>query len=495
MHPAHGGGVILISNMQSPAQPVKPPLHWPSLIQLILSALAAFILLGAAVVIIISAAFKYFANSVVIAELVQPFMVAASLAFAGVLVLPSAWYAWRHIAFQEREPTLYRERRGTVLILTIVVIALVGGALWLGNWVAQNDQLAWLLLPPLNIIANGLPAFWMVYVGTRGLIPGAPKRLWGVFASGLVLGPFIILILELLLLVFVGVFAIIWVMLNPDLANQLYSLATRIQSVGPNLDVILRQIGPFLANPGIIFLMFAYISVLVPMIEEVLKPIGVWFLYGQKLTPAQGFGYGVLSGAGFGLFENLGNTSGGAAGWALLASTRISTIMLHSFTAGLVGWALASAWSERRYWRLLIAYICAVIVHGLWNGLALVTAVNSLQGFADITLPTYIQQIGTYSSFGIILLGVIVLFLYLGSNAFLRRKLSAINLASSQVDRPPIAPETLTPPPELGTFLQSNPETNSPQTAFREDNPNQVDEDDNPGANPDKPTDTKGINE
>lgn len=481
--------------MQSPAQPVKHTVHWPSIIQLILSLLAAFILLGAAVLVVVSATFKYFTNSTTVANLVQPLMVAASLAFAGALVLPSAWYAWRYITHPGQEPMPYHERRGTVLILTIVVIILVSGALLLGNWVAKNDQLAWLLLPPLNIIANGLPALWMIYIGTRGLIPGAPRRLWGVFASGLVLGPLIILILELLLLVFIGILAVLWVMLNPDLANQLYNLVLRIQSVGPDPDVILRQIGPFLLNPGIIFLMFAYISVLVPLLEEALKPIGVWFLSAQKITPAQGFGYGVLCGAGFGLFENLGNTSGGATGWALLASTRISTIMLHSFTAGLVGWALASAWSERRYWRLLIAYLCAVMVHGLWNGLALVTAFASLQGFADITLPTYIQQIGTYSSFGIIFLGIIVLFLYLGSNAALRRSLFARSLAPSQEHRAPMAPVRLSQPPEVDAVIPSDSDPNSPQSANQEDHPYPIDKDDDPGFNPEKPTDSWGINE
>ena len=415
-------------DMQSPVMPMKPPLHWPSLIQLILSLLAAFILIGAAIVVVISTALNYFSYNAVTIDLIQPSMVAGSLVFAGILVLPSAWYAWRYIAFPEREPTLYPDRRSFGLILTIIVVVLVAGALLLGNSIAQNNRLAWLFLPPLNIIANGLPALWVVYMGTRGLIRGAPRRLWGVFGSGLILGPFIILILELLLLVVVGILALAWVTVNPSLANQLYNIIHRIQNAGPNPEVIIRLLVPLLVNPGIILLMFAYISVLVPLLEEALKPIGVWFLFGQKITPAQGFGYGVLSGAGFGLFENLGNTSSGATEWAVVASTRISTLVLHCFTAGLVGWALASAWSERRYLRLLITYFVAVLVHGLWNGLALLSVLASLQGLPGISLPTFIQHIGPYSSFGIITLGVIVLVLYLGSNSVLKRQELAAHL-------------------------------------------------------------------
>jgi hypothetical protein len=301
------------------------------------------------------------------------------------------------------------------------VIILEGVALFLGNWASHNNQVTWLLLPPLNLIAAGLPALWIVYIGTHGLLPGAPRRGWGVFASGLVLGPLIAMILELLLIVVVGILALLWVMLNPSLANQLNALIFRLQNAGPNLEPELRLLIPFLLNPGIIFLGFAFISVLVPLLEELLKPIGVWFLIGQKLTPAQGFGYGVLSGIGFGLIENLGSTSGGATDWALLASARISTLLLHSFTAGLVGWALVSAWSERHYLRLAIAYAVAVILHGLWNGLVVLSAAVSLQGLSDVSLPSTLKQAGEFAPYGIIVLGVVVLILFFEANVLLRR--------------------------------------------------------------------------
>ncbi len=460
-----------MSNVQPPNPPVKPPLHWPSLIQLIVSLLAAFVLLGAAAVIPLSAAVQYFSGTAGTTGSTESFMVAASLAFAGVLVLPSAWYAWRYIAFPGRESTPYSERRGFGLILTLVVVVLVSGALLLGNWASQNNQITWLVLPPLNVIATGLPALWVIYIGTRGLIPGTPRRQWGVFASGLVLGPLIILILELILLVFIGILALLWVMLNPTLANQLNGIILRLQNAGSNLEPLLKALVPFLHNPGILFLIFAFISVLVPLLEEALKPIGVWFLAGQKISPAQGFGYGVLSGAGFGLFENLGNTSGGASGWALIASTRISTLLLHSFTAGLVGWALASAWSERRYLRLAIIYAIAVIVHGLWNGLSLLSLVPSLQELTDTSLPASLEQIGMYSSLGIVALGILVLLFYVGFNVKLQRGAPMATLQLPGESQPP-------GPPKNNSFIsfidepaQPAPEINTIQPSLQENNP------------------------
>ncbi|MFZ2097028.1 MAG: PrsW family glutamic-type intramembrane protease [Anaerolineales bacterium] len=418
------------SNTSKPAQ---SPLHWPSLIQFILSSLAAFLLLGAAVIIVIISIVQYFTRGFTLAYLTQPFMVSASLVFAGVLVLPAAWYAWKNVTSLDVQAKSPAEARNYTLTLTLLVLVVVGGALALGNWASQDNRLAWWLLPPLNIIATGLPALWVIYIGTRGLIPGMPRRQWAVFASGLVLGPLIILILELLLLLAMVILALLWIMLNPSLSNQLNGIVFRLQNAAPNTDAILKVLLPLLLNPGIIFLLFAFISVLVPMLEESLKPIGVWFLAGQKITPAQGFGYGVLSGAGFGLFENLGNTSSGGAEWALLASTRISTLLLHCFTAGLVGWALVSAWSQRRYLRLGLTYIIAIFIHGLWNGMAVLSTASSSQGLSNISIPTSLQQIGALSSYGIITLGVIVLVLYITANGILRH--------NARAPQPPPSPE------------------------------------------------------
>lgn len=181
----------------------NPPLHWPSLLQLIFSALASVLLLGIAALFAFTGFSQFFAQATSSATSAQPFMIAGSLAFAGVLVIPSAWYAWRNIIHQGIEPISRPEPRYFGLILTVVVLVVVSGTLLLGNWISQNDRISWFLLPIFNIVATGLPALWVIYFGTRGLLPNKPRHTWGVFASGLILGPFIILILELILLVVV----------------------------------------------------------------------------------------------------------------------------------------------------------------------------------------------------------------------------------------------------------------------------------------------------
>jgi RsiW-degrading membrane proteinase PrsW (M82 family) len=420
--------------ISSPSDPVnRRPISWASILQFSFSILAALFLFAAAGFFAFSGLSTYFTQGQDPADLTQPFMVAASLIFAGVLVLPSAWYAYKQLAHPAVQPQARPEPRGYGLVLTIIVLIATSLALFAGNLIAQDDQIAWLFLPVLNIIATGLPALWLIYFGTRGLLPNSPRHKWGVFATGLVLGPAIILFLEIILLVVVGVIAITLLILqNPSLSNQLNGLMVQLRSSGTDTQAILNTLLPYVLNPVIIFLGLAFISVLVPLIEETFKPIGVWFMAGNRITPAMGFGFGVLSGAGFGLFENLGNTSGAGSDWAVLAGSRITTLLLHSFTAGLVGWALASAWSERRFLRLAFSFTIAVLIHGFWNGMAVVSAGASLQGETTIILPSWLQVLASVATLGIFALGLLVVFGFFGFNAYLRRSVRQVSITPTR---------------------------------------------------------------
>ena len=114
-----------------------------------------------------------------------------------------------------------------------------------------------------------------------------------------------------------------------------------------------------MASPAVVASVFVYIAVLVPLIEEILKPIGVWLLAGRKLTPVDGFMAGVLSGAGYALFENLFLSSSGEQ-WMSVVLARVGTGAVHMFTTSLVGWGLASAWGQGRYLRLALSFALAV---------------------------------------------------------------------------------------------------------------------------------------
>jgi RsiW-degrading membrane proteinase PrsW (M82 family) len=120
-----------------------------------------------------------------------------------------------------------------------------------------------------------------------------------------------------------------------------------------------------------------YIAILVPALEEIFKPLGVWLLAGKLESPAQGFTLGALSGAGYALIETIG-VSSQTVEWASLLFSRIGTGLLHITTSALMGAAIVLAWRERRYLRLIGTYFLALILHGLWNTFAMLFTFSSL---------------------------------------------------------------------------------------------------------------------
>jgi len=128
----------------------------------------------------------------------------------------------------------------------------------------------------------------------------------------------------------------------------------------------LRVIGELSNNPTILSSAMLFIAVIVPALEEMLKPIGVWLLSGRKLTESDGMVIGMISGAGFTFFETM-TTVPTDVDWILVIPLRMATGTLHIVTAGMVGWALVKAIKQRRFALLLAAYILAVLNHGIWN--------------------------------------------------------------------------------------------------------------------------------
>jgi hypothetical protein len=163
----------------------------------------------------------------------------------------------------------------------------------------------------------------------------------------------------------------------------------------------------------------------VPLIEEVFKPVGVWLLIGRRWRPAAGFAAGALSGAGYALFESLALSSRGIE-WATLATARMGTGVIHIFTAALTGWGLVMAWERRRFVTLGLAYLAAVLIHGLWNGLTLFStyaALAKMQTF-PLEMPRLVR-LGSVAPYGLVALAVVALFSLLWANRALARSLAA----------------------------------------------------------------------
>jgi RsiW-degrading membrane proteinase PrsW (M82 family) len=155
---------------------------------------------------------------------------------------------------------------------------------------------------------------------------------------------------------------------QPELAADLENLVQRLPIVMNSPARLSNLLEPYLSNPVLIISLVGFIAVIVPVIEETLKPIGVWLLAGRNLSPTEGFIAGAISGAGYALFESLFLPFSGD-GWAVLMFGRLGTSAIHILTTALTGWGLAYAWRDGNYLRLGLQFLAAITLHAAWNAI------------------------------------------------------------------------------------------------------------------------------
>jgi hypothetical protein len=398
---------------------MKNKTNWPSILQLTLSFLAALTCWGFAFLFALGGLMDLSGSGSASNQTVSYFLLAAGAGISGILLLPSAGYALldlvggTHPWVEQIEKFSRRYLRPTLLIFLMPLVV------WAGILVVNRPGVAWFILPILHVLAVGLPVLWLGYLGWRGLSCGSNQRAWGIFGTGLILGPGLILIFEIMAAAAVFVIGMIYVGLNPALVRELQSLALRFQFSGQDPEKILPLLMPYLAQPLVMFTILAYTAGIVPLIEEAFKPIGVWLLVGTQITPGQGFTAGLLSGAGYALFENLALTTSAGGSWGEVVVTRIGTGLLHILTAGLSGWALALAWKEGRYLRLGFTYLLAVLMHGTWNGLALLAGISNFTPAGAAKGMDFVQ-VSRVATIGLGSLALVMFVILLASNAHLR---------------------------------------------------------------------------
>jgi RsiW-degrading membrane proteinase PrsW (M82 family) len=271
------------------------------------------------------------------------------------------------------------------------------------------------LLPILQIFAIGLPILWIVEAGSHGLRTLSSQRAWGLLSVGITLMPILVFVLEIAAFIVVMVFVAVGLSSQPSMLAQMDRIANMLQNPNISSVELNNLVSNFLSRPDILIYILVMLAVVVPLLEELLKPLGLWALARRGLTASEGFVGGLISGAGFALVESM--LAAGAfagAGWLDVATQRSGTALLHITTSGLVGWGLASAWSEKRYLRLAFAYLGAVLLHGVWNTAATFLGIQPfLGGSVDMaaSLPSWLGAIATpvLIALGVIMLAILAI--------------------------------------------------------------------------------------
>ncbi len=352
--------------------------HLPSLLGGIWFSLSGLFLFGTGLLLGMTALFSLFTEEAV--EL-QGMILFATLGFEALLLFAAAFFCFQKMV---QKPAADQAASISIPIWQIIVLLVVAGAaLLIGHQIREIESVNWLLLPILTIPAIVLPLGVILALGAQRLPLGTRWQNWSVLGLSMTLAPILLIALEafVAIIFFVGIIA--YIASQPELAAELQGLSEQMQILGTEPEAALELLAPILTQPGVIVTVLLYMAVLVPAIEEVLKPLGVWLFAGKLGLTAQGFTLGALSGAGYALIETVG-ISAQAPEWASLLFSRIGTGLLHITTSALMGAAIVAAWRERRYLRLLGTYFLATLLHGLWNAFAMLFTFSTLAEMGNL---------------------------------------------------------------------------------------------------------------
>lgn len=364
------------------------------------------------------------------------------------------------------------QRTATILFIVGWPLVLLGGQALSTN----PTPLSLWLLPLCLILAIGLPLLWMLDLTLRGLKVPA-HRAWGVSSVVMAVGLPLAVLVELFFVI-LGVFMLAGMLSGqPEVLRQIQALTRELRAGQVDPDALQRVFEPLLSQPMVVFAILAGISVIVPLVEELVKPLGLWFLAPRGFSPAQGFALGAVSGATFALVESLATLSSVTGGdWLLLVIGRAGTLLLHIACSALVGWGLGLAWTRARYAQFAGLFLAALAIHGVWNGLAqfmgLMPFINP--GRVEMSLPMP-AEIAIVVVLGLMVIGSLVLLMLLNrrlNREQAREEAAAAQAASAVV--PPYPPDALgwggapIPPMELPGQSAPSPE---PETHGEENNP------------------------
>lgn len=300
-----------------------------------------------------------------------------------VLLLPVALLSYERISNEPLPGWLDtsdpRLRKWAVRLIFLWPLVVVAG--WL---VAGKPAAAAFLLGPINVVVAGLPILWIYLTAQKDLEGGSSLRQWTLFGFSLTVMPIVVILLELVafLVLAIGAGIVLGVSMsqNPQIENELMYIVNQFLIAGGDLDALILLMKPYILQPAVIFWSLAVIGGVMPIIEEVVKPLAIWALARRKITPQEGFVSGLLCGAGFALMENVLYFSMAMTSedWLFMAIGRAGTGVLHMLASGMVGWGLARAWQDRKWQFLGLTTLGAILLHSFWNMLALVVGVASL---------------------------------------------------------------------------------------------------------------------
>lgn len=394
---------------------IKQPTHWASLLTLLMIGASLTFLLLIVTALVISSLMELLSSE---GDPASSMISAAAFGFVALLLLASGWFVLQKTRGTEQADLPFRFPYA--IWQWAVILPVTGFAILFGGVMTllELPWLNWLLLPTLTLLVIAPPIWLLFGSASQGLELGPRWRFFAVFSLSITLAPAVMIVLEMIVLMGIIVTGVVYAAITqPDLITELERMAGLINE-NMSEEALLTLLTPYITNPLLIGTGIGYIAVIVPLIEELLKPLAVW-LFARKIeSPAQGFALGVLSGAAFALFESLNASADGTVGWAMIVTARTGTSVLHMLTSGLVGWGIAAAFQQRRFGRFISAYMAAFLIHGIWNAAAAGIGLSALG--QSVGKPEWLFNFAPALLCGLLVMGIGVTALLFASNRALR---------------------------------------------------------------------------
>lgn len=349
--------------------------HYPSTFTFITLALSVLLLLAVGFALALGSLISLFGQ---MNDAAEQMIMAFAFGFLCLLLMLCAWFVLEKMRNKESADAPFELPFSGWQIFAAFGMTIISIGVGAMITLLDHQVLSWVFLPTLTIFVI-VPPVWLIFaLGAHGLALGARWRFFSIFGIGLTAAPLIIIILEFIVLFFGALGAAIYVgVTQPEAFAELKFVAEQLANL-TNEEAMLELLAPYLTNPMILAVGIGYIAVVVPLIEELIKPLGVWLFAKQIESPAQGFALGLLSGAAFALFESLNASADASVSWGAIATARAGTSLLHITLSGIMGWGIVSAFKEKQYGRFFGAYFAAFLIHGMWNGAAAGTGISAI---------------------------------------------------------------------------------------------------------------------
>jgi len=219
------------------------------------------------------------------------------------------------------------------VLIMLLAMLLWGGLLYVGQNITVWKLPSW-LISPLDVLVVAIPILMILTLGLNQLTAGSRQRSWALTNVTSFVSTQIMILLEFIVIIVAIVIAFGWLSKQVDLTPYLSIFNGKSSIDQSELQSLVNKLSPFVQNSDIYAAVALIFCVFVPLIEELFKPLGVWFLAGKKLTPAQGFAAGLICGATFGLIESISMINMADSGaWLSIAVARVGTGLLHTLSA------------------------------------------------------------------------------------------------------------------------------------------------------------------